>query len=121
MNYTPLAIPGKLNVECVANYFDIQPEDIFKKTREREILVPRQISVWLDYKEHMEKYHSGGHAKIAKAYGFHRSTVYHCVKTVNNDMALKPYKKLLANIQMEIYGCVRYNIPGFDKHANPIN
>lgn len=66
----------------VANYFGTSIEDMKGKTRKREIVVPRQVSMFLA-KEHTNM--------SLKAIGYHfgnrdHSTVIHAIKTVNDMM-----------------------------------
>ena len=66
----------------VSNYFDASIEDMKGKTRKREIVVPRQVSMYLT-KEYTNM--------SLKAIGYHfgnrdHSTVIHAIKTVNDMM-----------------------------------
>lgn len=66
----------------VSNYFDATIEDMKGKTRKREIVVPRQVSMYLT-KEYTNM--------SLKAIGYHfgnrdHSTVIHAIKTVNDMM-----------------------------------
>jgi hypothetical protein len=108
MILAPFAIPATVNITSLENYFKLPPGSILKKTRVREILMPRQIAIWLDHHEYMEKYHVVGWSIIARAYNFDRASIRHSVKTVNDDLNNKLYKKMMYDIQTKIYGQVRY-------------
>ena len=111
MQLIPYAIPGTIIVKTIEEYFNFPPGTIFLRSREREIVMARQISIWLDYQEYKEKYNTNGWSCIARAYKLNHATIMHSVKTVNNDMCMRSYLQVVNSIQQSIYGEVRYQRP----------
>lgn len=105
---TPTAIPASLNVVSIERYFDLPPGSLLTKTRYREILMPRQIAIWLDHNEYMEKHKVNGWSIIGRAYNLNHASIIHNVKAVNNDLHNKTFKKMVYDIQLQIYGQIRY-------------
>jgi len=111
MNVTPYAIPGTIIAHSVEEFFNFPEGTIFQRCRDREVVMARQIAIWLDHMEYKEKYSTNGWSCIARAYNYSHATIMHSVKTVQNDMHMRPYLKVVNNIQKNIYGEVRYPHP----------
>ena len=111
MPVTAFAQPGTLIPYTIERYFDIAPRSIFLGCRTREIVMARQIALWLDHHEYFEKHNEKGWSVIGRAYGFSHGAIIHSIKTVNNDMLRRGYLKLINDIQIHIYGKVRYSKP----------
>jgi chromosomal replication initiator protein len=104
MNY--LVIPGvkpgvlihngqNFILSAVLDHFSLKYEDIKKKSRERKIVMPRQICMWL-----MRKHASMTLKQIGELFNLDHTTVIHSVTTINN---LMDVDKEVQNIIRSIY------------------
>jgi chromosomal replication initiation ATPase DnaA len=118
MHVTPFAKPGTLIVKAVEDYFNLPSGSIFTRCRDTEIRMPRQIAIWLDHNEYIEIKKTKGWSAIGRAYKLDHSTIIHSVKTVNNDMCMRAYLTMVNDIQIKLYGHVRYRRP--QKEINPL-
>jgi len=82
----------------VANFYGVEPEVLFTKSRKREIVLPRQIAVYF-----MREFHHNLNA-IKRFYGYKQhSTVINAVKVVSNLIETDPkFRKMMGNLMDEL-------------------
>lgn len=62
----------------VCDNYKIKRSDIFIKTRKDEILIPRQLAMYLMFKESIR------HGEIGRYFDMDRTTVIHAIKRIQN-------------------------------------
>jgi len=93
----------------IEDYFGIGRNQIFQKTRKREIVRARQIAMWLITQENITRFGQPNYSATARFFGnFDRATVYAACRTVQRDTILSSYKKMLFDIQLKIFESVKY-------------
>ena len=79
----------------VSKIFNIEYEDMIKKTRNRDIVVPRQVAMTL-YRIHTNL----SFDRIGKMYGLDHATVIHAVKTIKDLLQYdKQFRKQISPIE----------------------
>lgn len=107
----------------IEKYFHLQPGEIKKKCRRREIVMPRQIAVWFDYlilQKDIPKINAirkgfgmmpiKGNVAMSMRYDINHATVNHCLNVVSNDMAMKQFRKTMIELNEIISEKMEVNI-----------
>lgn len=111
----PVVFPGLIRdnnlLKKVENYFNLPENTILSSSRKREIIMPRQVLIWLEQKEFTitnTDPNNKGYSYIARKYGLTRYSIMHSIQAVKNDLHNPRFKKMIYDIQLEIFGKIKY-------------
>jgi len=81
---SPVVFPGLIHdnnlLKKVENYFSLPENTILSHSRKREIIMPRQILIWLEQKEFMATNtdpQAKGYSYLSRKFGIKRHTIMH--------------------------------------------
>lgn len=94
------AVTPKTVLDVVCEYYGVKEEDIRGQKRNREYVVPRQISMFV-----LRNLTDSSYSKIAEFFGRDHSTIMHAEEKIKKQMKDDPdLKKVVEDIQAKIKG-----------------